>query len=195
MNSERGALMGNGGSNIVYAGIGARETQATIIAMIEKIGAFMASKGLVLRSGGAEGCSQAFERGCDSVGGEKEIFLPWRGFNGNNSPLYAVSERAMSIASGFNPAWVTLGDSAKKCAARYAHVIMGEDLKKPSAFVICYTGGGKQKGGTGQALKIAQKYKVPIFDIGVFEDTPDAIKIKLHEFLEQLSMDTAGLEI
>lgn len=187
--------MGNGNESIVYTGIGAREAPAAIIAIVEKIGAFMATKGYVLRSGGAEGCSVAFERGCDSAAGKKEIYLPWRGFNGNNSPLYAVSERALSIASAFNPAWVTLGDSAKKCAARYAHVIMGQDLKKPSAFVICYTGGGKQKGGTGQALKIAQKYKVPVFDIGAFEETPEAIKEKLHEFLESLSIDPAGLEV
>ena len=123
------------------------------------------------------------------------MFLPWRGFNGNNSSLYTVSERAMSIASSFNPAWNTLADSAKKCQARYAHVIMGEDLKKPSVCVICYTGGGKQKGGTGQALKIAQKFKVPVFDIGVFEGTPEAIKVKLIEFLAGLSLDATGLEI
>ena len=40
----------------------------------------------VLRSGGASGADTAFERGCDSVGGEKQIFLPWKGFNKSKSP-------------------------------------------------------------------------------------------------------------
>jgi hypothetical protein len=187
--------MGNNGVNTVYTGIGAREAPANVIAIVEKIGSFMASRGYLLRSGGADGASAAFERGCDAAGGKKEIFLPWRGFNGNNSPLYAVSERALSIASGFNPAWVTLADSAKKCQARYAHVIMGDDLKKPSVCVICYTGGGKQKGGTGQALKIARKFNVPVFDIGTFDETPDVLKEKLSEFLAGLSIDASGIEI
>lgn len=187
--------MANNEATIVYTGIGARETPVEVMAIIEKIGSFMASRGYLLRSGGADGASAAFERGCDAAGGKKEIFLPWRGFNSNNSSLYTVSERALSIASAFNPAWITLADSAKKCQARYAHVIMGEDLKKTSACVICYTGGGKQKGGTGQAVKIAQKYNVPVFDIGAFDETPDAVKVKLVEFFTELSLDAAGLEI
>ncbi|MCU0844876.1 MAG: hypothetical protein MUC76_08115 [Spirochaetes bacterium] len=187
--------MGNTETIVAYTGIGAREAPAAIIGMLEKTGKHMASKGYLLRSGGADGASAAFERGCDMAGGRKEIFLPWRGFNGNNSSLYAVSERAMSIASAFNPAWVTLAESAKKCQARYAHVIMGADMKKPSVCVICYTAGGKQKGGTGQALKIAQKFHVPVFDLGAFDETPDILNVKLVEFLTGLSLDAAGLEI
>jgi len=47
-----------------------------------KIAQRMSEKGFVLRSGGAKGADEAFENGA----GEKEIYLPWRGFRDNPSP-------------------------------------------------------------------------------------------------------------
>jgi hypothetical protein len=61
--------------------------------------------------------------------------------------------------------------------------------------VICYTQGGKLKGGTGQALKIAQKYRVPVFNLGEFEHTPDMIAPKLKEFLRGTAIDADDLSL
>lgn len=179
----------------VYTGIGARETPAPLLALMEKVGAFLAAEGYLLRSGGAEGASAAFEKGCDAAKGKKNIFLPWRGFNGNNSNMYNVTEKALSLAKNFNPAWVTLNDSAKKLQGRYAHAQLGDGLNRPSDFILCYTKEGKKKGGTGQALKVADQYSIPVFDLGEFEYDHALMKSKLLEFLQGFGVNTEKLAL
>ena len=179
----------------IYTGIGARETPENITAILEKLAAFLADEKYVLRSGAAEGASAAFERGCDSAGGPKEIYLPWRGFNGNNSNIYTVTEKALAIVSRFNPAWVTLNDSAKKLQGRYAHSILGEGLNRPSKFIICYTKEGKKKGGTGQALKVAERYTIPVIDLGDFDEDPSSMPTAVKEFLTAQGVDAGKLEL
>ena len=73
---------------IYYAGIGSRSTPDNVLGIMEKLGIVLAKKGFILRSGGADGADKAFEKGCDLASGQKEIYLPWKGFNGNNSSLY-----------------------------------------------------------------------------------------------------------
>jgi hypothetical protein len=183
----------SGEGKIIYTGIGARATPERFLLSAMKLGKHMAQKGYVLRSGAAEGASAAFEQGCDSVNGQKEIYLPWRGFNGNRSELFAIPDRAYGIMKNFNIAWDTLSESAKKLQARYVLTILGQDLRTPSRCVICYTKGGKQKGGTGRALQIAKKHNIPIFDMGRFEDEFDVMRLRFIEFLESLSLSTEGL--
>lgn len=59
-----------------YAGIGSRESPPGILALMVEVGKFLAQKGYVLRSGGADRADKAFEQGCDQVQGQKEIYLP-----------------------------------------------------------------------------------------------------------------------
>jgi hypothetical protein len=188
-------LMSNNEGVITYTGIGARETPEPFLSIADKLGRHMAQKGYLLRSGGAEGASTAFEKGCDSVMGKKTIFLPWRGFNGNTSSFFTIPDEAYSSMKDFNIAWETLSDSGKKLQARYALTILGQDLREPSTCVLCYTKSGRQKGGTGRALKIALKHNVPIFDMGLYEDDPDIMRIRLIEFLESLSLSADGLDL
>ena len=56
-----------------YAGIGNRKTPQACLEFMTKIGRVCAKKSLTLRSGGAVGADQAFERGCDLESGQKEI--------------------------------------------------------------------------------------------------------------------------
>ena len=73
---------------IYYAGIGSRSTHQEVLKAFEYRGEELAMRGYMLRSGGANGVDSAFEKGCVKVNGEKEIYLPWKEFNNNNSPLY-----------------------------------------------------------------------------------------------------------
>ena len=70
-----------------YAGIGSREAPALIQGFFTKLAERLAGQGYVLRSGGAAGADKAFEKGCDEASGEKEIFLPWAGYNDSDSTL------------------------------------------------------------------------------------------------------------
>ena len=168
--------------NYYYAGIGSRETPSEILKLFENIGRFLARKGFILRSGGAKGADTSFEKGVDKVNGKKEIYLPWRNFEGSDSKLIVNDERAFEIAEKYHPYWHNLKQGAKKLQARNSFQVLGWDLNTPSQFIICWTEKGKGKGGTGQAIRIAMEYKIPIFDAGTF-DNIDVLKLSLKEFL------------
>lgn len=150
---------------MIYTGIGSRDCPENIYKLILKISQTLARCGLVLRSGGAGGCDSAFEEGCDILKGEKEIYLPWKGFNNNPSKLYHLSQAAFDLAKEFHPGYDNLSDGAKKLMARNGYQVMGGDLSSPSDFVVCYTPSGKISGGTGQALRIATDCGIPIYNI------------------------------
>jgi hypothetical protein len=48
---------------------------------------------------------------------------------------------------------------------RNAMQILGEDGNTPVEMVVCWTKDGKASGGTGQALRIAEYYSIPIFNL------------------------------
>lgn len=147
-----------------YAGIGSRETPLDIMAFMTKIARWLDRRDYVLRSGGADGADTAFAKGST----HKEIFLPWEGFNGSwGSPVVdpAIWTRAEQIASNFHPAWDRCSPAARKLHTRNVYQVLGADLKTPSRFVVCWTKDGKASGGTGQALRIAEASRIPIFNL------------------------------
>lgn len=168
--------------NYYYAGIGSRDIPLEIYLYFEKLGKWFARKGIILRSGHAKGSDQAFEKGCDSIKGEKEIYIPWKNFEDSTSNLTVVNPVAFDIARKYHPKWHTLSQGAKKLQARNSHQVLGKDLNTLSEFIVCYTPNGLGSGGTGQAIRIADGYKIPIFDAGKYSNVED-IKINLKAFL------------
>lgn len=170
-----------------YAGIGSRSTPKHVQEYFYNIAAFLSTKGFTLRSGGAQGADIALELGCNRVNGDKEIYLPWRYFEKSNSNLIVTNPKAYEIAKQFHPYWDNLSEGAKKLQARNSHQVLGVDLETPSQFVLCWTKDGKGSGGTGQALRIARHYDIPVFDAGKYE-TVDEIKANLKAFLIEIDM-------
>lgn len=169
-----------------YAGIGSRETPIEIQKFMWQMAVHLAKHKYTLRSGGAKGADQAFEAGCNYIQGPKEIFLPWMKFENSNS-LYIVRQDspAYQIAEKYHPYWNNLSDGAKKLQARNSFQVLGPDLSTPSNFVICYTKKGKRSGGTGQALRIADDYNIPIFDCGLYEENLEILKSEYRNFLKR----------
>ena len=64
-----------GEEKMYYTGIGSRETPIEIQKLFINVGRYLAKKKLILRSGGANGADQAFEKGCDLVSGKKRNIL------------------------------------------------------------------------------------------------------------------------
>ena len=159
--------------SFIYTGIGSRETPQEFLDMFERMGVWLGKRGGILRSGGANGADSAFERGADNVQGKKEIYLPWKGFNGNTSLLYTIDHNAMVIAQNIHPNWNRLSDAAKKLMTRNTYQIIGYD-NTLTDFVVCYTKDGKYIGGTSQAMKLADMYNIPIFNAGIYENSKDA---------------------
>lgn len=166
---------------LYYAGIGSRETPRELLDLFTRVAKYLSTKNYILRSGGAKGSDKAFELGAI----HKEIYLPWKGFEGNNSNLIVKDEKAFEIAEKYHPRWVYLSQSAQKLQARNSHQILGKDLASPSDFVICWTKGGKGSGGTGQAIRIAKDYNIPVFDCGKYSDVKECA-IELKKFLDEI---------
>lgn len=154
----------------IYTGIGSRETPDSILRAMTSIADLLATHGYTLRSGGADGADTAFEQGCDDARGAKEIYLPWDGFNGRKADglmtFAGVTPEALDLAAQFHPNWERCSDGAQKLHARNGYQMLGRTLKEPSDFVICWTRGGYGQGGTGQAIRLARAYAVPVFDLG-----------------------------
>jgi len=168
-----------------YAGIGSRETPEPILRTMEVLGDWLASLGWTLRSGGAPGADKAFELGCGQ--GPKSIFIPWAGFEqrrldepGVMLVPKEVEAAAAAIAAEVHPVWGRLSFGARKLHTRNSCQILGADLNSPVDMVVCFTVGGRGGGGTGQALRIAQKRGIPIFDLGA-AGAIDA----LHAFIKE----------
>lgn len=167
----------------IYAGIGSRETPAHILDRLEKMATYLANRGFILRSGGADGADSAFEKGCDSVSGKKEIYLPWKGFNKNDSTLCNITPIALKMAENYHPAWNRLKEPAKSLMARNCYQVLGYDLNEPADFIACWTKDGKASGGTGQALRIAKTIDIPIFNFHnerAFDDLKQWLKKQLE---------------
>lgn len=173
---------------MIYTGIGARKTPAMYLKRMDLYGANFALAGFTLRSGAAPGADAAFEAGCDRYNGEKEIYIPWGGFNGHPTPFKGPSRAALDIAADmYGPGWKGLKGTTKKLMARNVHQVLGINLDQPSDFVLCWTPDGcndgahrtRETGGTGQAIATATAYNVPVFNLAREGDDD-----RLIEFLE-----------
>jgi hypothetical protein len=153
-------------SHRIYTGIGSRETPSEVLGVMEELGRALAVAGWILRSGGANGADSAFERGADRGGGQKEIYLPWQGFNGNASPLFNTPAHAERIVAPVHPAWDRRKPKARMLQARNVLQVLGQDLATPTHLVLAWTAGGELVGGTATALRLAEERHIPIINLG-----------------------------
>ena len=155
-----------------YTGIGARKVPKNIYILMIDIARYLEENNYILRSGGAEGCDEAFETGVKSFL-KKDIFLPYRDFNKNKSNLILDesnclnSKKAWDLAKKFHPRFNKLADKGKKYMARNSFQVLGEDVdtEDKSDFLICWTAEARYVGGTSQAMRIADYYRIPIYNL------------------------------
>lgn len=157
-------------NNKIYAGIGSRETPRSILDLMTAISKKLESLGYTLRSGGAVGADTAFEDGVTDL---KEIFYD-----------YDATFDAIEYASNFHPAWHNCKSGGRKLHGRNSMILLGKNLNTPVRFVICWTKDGKDTGGTGLGIRIAEHLKIPIFNLYKYEDKKrllDFIGVKTDE--------------
>jgi len=134
---------------------------------MESIATMLASLRKTLRSGAAPGADAAFERGCDLADGKKEIFLPWKGFNGSSSRFFPPPKEAEVLASLHHPNWAACRPAARKLHARNCQQVYGVDLEWPVDFVLFWApeNNGKVQGGTATAVHLARHTNIPAFNL------------------------------
>ena len=154
--------------NKYYTGIGSRETPKPVLIFMTGLAMELEREGLILRSGGAEGADSAFRAGITNPKNCR-IYVPWDSF----CPLLPSSQKIVignhseyaKIASEIHPAWDRLTPGAKLLHTRNVAQILGEDGVH-SKFVVCWTKDGLAIGGTATAIKLARKYKIPVYNLG-----------------------------
>ncbi len=169
-----------------YTGIGSRSTPKEVLEQMNKISLYFYRKGFILRSGRAQGADfEGFEKPLLPYMKDKqvaEIFLSWNNFENNCGVEKAwhdgknyftftnldkkVQNKAMKLAESFHENWAAVSDGVKLLLARDICQCLGADLKSPSKFVVVYTAGGAEIGGSRIAIRTAKKYKIPLFNLG-----------------------------
>jgi hypothetical protein len=129
------------------------------------LGREFARRGWVLRSGGSPGADTAFEKGCELGGGAKEIYLPWREFNGSDSPLFDTPPGAVELARKIHPGLNRRSGSVQKLRARNVCQILGACLSEPSHLVIAWTENAVPSGGSATVLRIAAERGIPVLNL------------------------------
>lgn len=162
-----------------YTGIGSRSTPQNVLYQIEDLANHLYLCGWTLRSGGAAGADTAFET---SAGDRKEIFLPT-----NND----IPQEAFEIAATYHPTWGGLKPFVKKLHARNVQQILGKNLDIKTQFVVCWTPDGaetqttRETGGTGQAIRIANAYSIPVYNLfneGRFEKIKNICECSMMQY-------------
>lgn len=159
-----------------YAGIGSRATPIATLVIMTRLAENLEQSGFILRSGAAKGADTAFEQGVTEED-HKEIYLPWKGYNRSQSSRYHINQTALELAERFHPNWNACSDTVRKFHARNCYQVLGQTLDEPARFILCWTSDGKASGGTGQALRIADYYSIPIFNMqtNIWETHFDAV--------------------
>lgn len=178
-----------------YTGVGSRETPPWALALTRELALALASAGWTLRSGGADGADSAFADGARMAGApEPEIYLPWPGFNGQDSVYTSPSPAAMALAQQVHPAWDRLSGAARKLHARNCHQVLGWQLDAPSHFLVCWTADGCESaaertmrtGGTATAIVLAERHAVPRYNLA-----REGSRRALREHLQSLGVASA----
>jgi hypothetical protein len=146
------------------------------------IAEYLAGLGAKLRSGHADGADKAFERGALNAGGDKEIHLPWDGYNnqreGGDYIVPVPTPEMVDIAAYHHPVWNSLTQGVKTLMLRNTTIVLGPHLETPVQCVIGWTPDGKWIGGTSHAFRVAQANNIPIYNIAT-----DLGRRQLQEFV------------
>lgn len=166
-----------------YAGIGSRDTPDDVFAHMTEIATLLEDHGYILRSGGATGADTAFEVGVHDFN-NMCLYLPKDPFNGHTrfTPgcLYLTSySHPEDYQKGYesiaiHPAGFALSLGPRNMMIRNYFQVMGHGGQSRSSFIICWTPDGadginiltsRASGGTGQSIRLAAKYGVPLYNL------------------------------
>lgn len=174
---------------IILTGIGARDCPIYYGEILSRIGLYLSTKYVVtLRSGRAKGSDKIFEDAFHTTNSDFELYSPFQykiRITDTENELKEREERiyrynkdkwslAISIAEKHHPLFNRLNSNTKRLLTRTTFQILGPSLNNKSDLVICYTKDGvehgslttKDTGGTGTAIRLAETYGVPVFNIG-----------------------------
>lgn len=152
-----------------YTGVGSSRTPSDICALIISLAQYLATTGMILRTGANKGADQAFAAGAAE---HREVYSPYTDAGGYSNGIVItdreIAEQALSIASRFHPDWKNYNDFARKAHTRCIYQVLGTDLQTASAYVICYGSvddHGQIEGSTRTTVALAQARNIPVYNL------------------------------
>lgn len=152
-----------------YTGVGSRQTPPKFLEAFERIAAELKGEGWWLRSGNADGADKAFGKG---AGRNATVYLPWKGFGGPCEGIKVRDGGEWKENFALMVEWGMLSETdrepLKMLFGRDFAQVLGRQRSGDvrSEFVICWTENGMPKGGTGIAIKVANKFNIPVLNVG-----------------------------
>lgn len=144
----------------IYTGVASRETPASILQLMTAIAQKLESQGWVLRTDDSKGADAAFAA------------------HVNLKQIYSVSDVLKVSPSVYQLAQTDFYDLHPNSAACNAHAqyvrhlhmrsglgLLGTNYNEPSKFVICWAPNTQVTGSTGQTIRLANKYNIPVFNL------------------------------
>ena len=158
---------------IAYVGAGMSTTPPDIAEMMEGAAETFAAEGLFLRTGPGQVACEAFMRGARDPS-KYAVYIPALTFGnlstrdpGIYGPFEGNFDSAINYARKFHPAWHGMVGSVQWLMASASYQVLGPNLDDPAKFVLCWTPDGIGGDTTGQVLRLARAFDIPIFDLGV----------------------------
>lgn len=146
----------------IYTGVGARKTPPAMQRTMTNLAYKLDKLGWKLRTGNAYGADSAFARGSTN----KDVYSP----KSLDSVSQDVFDKCYEDFMELHPAPHRCSAYARLLLMRDGLEIMGDNYDEPSRFVICWTPDGKEIGGTAQAIRLARKYGIEVFNLAKPED-------------------------
>lgn len=160
--------------NLVFTGVGSRYG-APVSAQdtATKITSWLCERGFTVRTGDAVGMDKVFRE----AGGDRcRYYAPYGRYNPDPGAVIITPEsehysEAKKLTSNTHPTYNLLSDFERELHLRNAFQILGDDLQDHAQFVLCWTPDGaetkttRKTGGTGQAIRVANRYNIPVFNL------------------------------
>lgn len=177
-------------SDLYYTGIGSREAPEWALELGCRVALHLAEKGYTLRSGGADGMDDAFEKGAllyEKGRGvlTREIYIPWYRFKKkerlDKQCRFVLGDHTvrwcgeMLMKTGVCPNWDKLRDPIKKLFSRNVYQVIGQFQKNQSThvyseFVVYWSKvdkKGRAMGGTRIAVNLAIALEVDTYNLNI----------------------------
>lgn len=191
--------------NRYYTGVGSRNAPLYIMYMMSELAMVLEKKGHILRSGCATGADAAFEDLLEKPAQSAEIYVPNKQFPFRMGGAYkshylipvdihgrgidSLYSQAMRMihARDIHKAWQRCSVDIMMLHNRNMFQVLGQDLKTPSKFLVCYTRGKEltyddttiKTGGTATAINAAHLNNVDVFNLSVHEHY-----LRLRKFID-----------
>jgi hypothetical protein len=153
-----------------YVISGNKETPPNIIEQMFKIAKELETFSYTLRISSMDGPDKIIEPRIN----DKELYLPWKDFDKKTSKLTFNTPESLKIAAMFNPSFSGLNFTVQAFLAKNARIVLGQNLKSPAMFVMCWSQDGVEDGknktsstgNIGHIIAIASSMKIPVFNFG-----------------------------